>query len=73
LECPTVAISQADREFFVALGGRIALRRKASRLTRMQFAKTLGVSQPTMNAFSISSLVSCLSNPFSPIRSSGFR
>src|ERR1039458_55213 len=49
LECPHVAISQDEREFFVALGARITQQRKDSHITQVQLAETLGVSQPTIN------------------------
>lgn len=48
-----MAISQDEREFFVALGNRIAQRRKDSHITQVQLAETLGVSQPTMNAYEL--------------------
>lgn len=48
-----MAISQDEREFFVALGGRIAQARKDSHVTQIQLAETLGVSQPTMNAYEL--------------------
>ena len=48
-----MAISQDDREFFVALGSRIAQQRKESHSTQVQRAETLGVSQPTMNAYEL--------------------
>lgn len=48
-----MAISQDEREFFVEMGGRIAQRRKGSHLTQVQLAETLGVSQPTMNAYEL--------------------
>jgi transcriptional regulator with XRE-family HTH domain len=53
MEHPTLATSQDKREFFVALGSRIALWRKDSHLTQAQLAETLGVSQPTMNAYEL--------------------
>lgn len=53
MEHTTMAISQDDREFFVALGSRIAQYRKDSNLTQVQLAETLGVSQPTMNAYEL--------------------
>lgn len=53
LECPTVAISQDEREFFVVLGARIAQQRKDSHITQVQLAETLGVSQPTINAYEL--------------------
>lgn len=48
-----MAISQDERVFFVALGSRIAQYRKDSNLTQVQLAETLGVSQPTMNAYEL--------------------
>ena len=53
MERAAMAISQDDREFFVALGSRIAQQRKDSHLTQVQLAETLGVSQPTMNAYEL--------------------
>lgn len=53
MEHSNMAISQDKREFFVALGSRIALRRKESNLTQVQLAETLGISQPTMNAYEL--------------------
>lgn len=53
LERTAMAISQDEREFFIALGSRIAQRRKDSHLTQVQLAETLGVSQPTMNAYEL--------------------
>lgn len=48
-----VAITQDEREFFVALGARIAQLRKDSQITQVQLAQTLGVSQPTVNAYEL--------------------
>lgn len=48
-----MAISQDERVFFVALGSRIAQYRKDSHITQVQLAETLGVSQPTMNAYEL--------------------
>ena len=53
MEHAAMAISQDEREFFVALGNRIAQRRKDSHITQVQLAETLGVSQPTMNAYEL--------------------
>lgn len=53
LECPTVAISQDEREFFAALGARIALPRKDSHITQVQLAETLGISQSTVSAYEL--------------------
>ena len=51
LECPTVAISQDEREFFTVLGARVAGLRKNAHITQVQLADTLGVSQQTVNAY----------------------
>lgn len=53
MERTAMAISQDKREFFVALGNRIAQWRKDSHLTQVRLAETLGVSQPTMNAYEL--------------------
>jgi transcriptional regulator with XRE-family HTH domain len=53
MERTAMAISQDEREFFVELGSRIARLRKDSHLTQVQLAETLGVSQPTMNAYEL--------------------
>lgn len=53
LECPTVAISQDEREFFAALGARVAGLRKNANITQVQLAETLGVSQQTINAYEL--------------------
>lgn len=53
LSFPTVTISQDEREFFVALGARLAQLRKNSQITQVQLAQTLGVSQPTVNAYEL--------------------
>lgn len=50
---PTVAISQDERDFFVVLGARVAQLRKSSQITQAQLAQTLGVSQPTINAYEL--------------------
>jgi transcriptional regulator with XRE-family HTH domain len=51
LESPTVAITQDEREFFAALGARVASLRKNAHITQVQMAETLGVSQQTINAY----------------------
>jgi len=51
LEHPIMAISQDERDFFAALGSRIAQQRKDQNITQVQLAETLGISQPTMNAY----------------------
>lgn len=49
----TVAITQDERDFFIELGGRIATLRKNNHLTQVQLAETLGVAQPTLNAYEL--------------------
>lgn len=51
MERPHVAISQDEREFFIALGSRMAEQRKRLAITQMQMAETLSVSQQTVNAY----------------------
>lgn len=46
-----MAISDDERAFFIALGGRIAQQRKAQGITQVELAETLGVSQQAMNSF----------------------
>ncbi|MEO8387622.1 MAG: helix-turn-helix transcriptional regulator [Polaromonas sp.] len=46
-----MAISSEERDFFVALGSRIAEVRKRLAITQMQLAETLAVSQQTVNAY----------------------
>jgi transcriptional regulator with XRE-family HTH domain len=53
LECPHVAITQDEREFFAALGARIARLRKDSHITQVQLGQTLGISQSTVNAYEL--------------------
>ena len=48
-----MAITQDEREFFIALGGRIAALRKEAHVTQVQLAQTLGVAQPTLNAYEL--------------------
>lgn len=48
-----MAISQDERGFFVVLGNRIVRLRKDRLLTQAQLAETLGISQPTMNAYKL--------------------
>lgn len=51
MEFTNVAINQDEREFFVALGARVAKARKDASITQVQLAETLGVSQQTINAY----------------------
>lgn len=46
-----MAISDDERAFFVALGQRIAARRKTQDITQAQLAEQLGISQQAMNSF----------------------
>lgn len=46
-----VALSQSEQAFFIALGARITALRKAHRITQVQLAQTLGVSQQTITAY----------------------
>ena len=48
-----MAISNEEREFFIALGERIATLRKARGITQVQLAETLGVSQQTIQAYEV--------------------
>jgi transcriptional regulator with XRE-family HTH domain len=53
MEHSNMAISQDEREFFVALGQRISRLRKESHITQVQLAETLGISQSAMNAYEL--------------------
>lgn len=46
-----MAISDDERAFFIALGGRIAIQRKAQGITQVELAEGLGISQQAMNSF----------------------
>lgn len=48
-----MAISSDEREFFVALGTRIAELRKTRCVTQAQLAKALDVSQQTIQAYEV--------------------
>jgi transcriptional regulator with XRE-family HTH domain len=48
-----MAISNEEKEFFVALGERITALRKARGITQVQLAETLGVSQQTVQAYEV--------------------
>ena len=48
-----MAISDAEKEFFVALGERIAQLRKERNITQVQLAEILGVSQQTIQAYEV--------------------
>ncbi|MFC3654574.1 helix-turn-helix domain-containing protein [Xanthomonas hyacinthi] len=47
----TLAISDDERAFFIELGTRIHTLRKAQRITQVQLAEQLGVSQQTITAY----------------------
>jgi transcriptional regulator with XRE-family HTH domain len=55
LNKPTAAmtISTEERDFFVALGERIATLRRAYNITQTQLADALGVSQQTVQAYEV--------------------
>lgn len=46
-----IAISDDERTFFIALGQRIAVKRKTQDITLVDLAERLGISQKTMNSF----------------------
>ena len=46
-----MTISTEERDFFVALGERIASLRKVHSITQVQLAEALGVSQQTVQAY----------------------
>lgn len=48
-----MAISSEERDFFIALGERISLLRKAHGITQAQLAEVLGVSQQTVQAYEV--------------------
>lgn len=48
-----MTISTEDREFFAALGERIASLRKAHNITQVQLAEALGVSQQTLQSYEV--------------------
>lgn len=51
LASAAMTISSQERQFFVALGERIAQARKARRITQTQLAEVLGVTQQTVHAY----------------------
>ncbi len=46
-----MAISTAERDFFVSMGRRIAALRKARNITQVQLAEKLGISQQTLQSY----------------------
>jgi transcriptional regulator with XRE-family HTH domain len=49
----TMTISAEEREFFVAMGERIAALRRANNVTQVQLAEALGVSQQTLQSYEV--------------------
>lgn len=49
----TMTISTEDRDFFIALGERIASLRKERNVTQVQLAEALNVSQQTVQAYEV--------------------
>jgi transcriptional regulator with XRE-family HTH domain len=52
----TTAMTPKDKQFYEALGGRIAQFRKAQSLTQQQLAERLGISQQTMAHYEVGRL-----------------
>ena len=48
-----MALSAEEKAFFIKLGNRIAVLRKARDITQVQMAETLGVSQQTVNSYEV--------------------
>jgi transcriptional regulator with XRE-family HTH domain len=48
-----MAISSSERAFFERLGARVADLRKAQNITQVEMAKTLSVSQQTINSYEV--------------------
>lgn len=46
-----MTISTVERDFFIALGSRIAALRKARSITQVQLAEKLGISQQTLQSY----------------------
>lgn len=53
VEIATVAISNDERAFFIALGARIAHLRKEEGITQVHLAELLGTSQQTITAYEV--------------------
>lgn len=53
LPTATMTISTEERDFFIALGERIADLRKANGITQSQLAEALKVSQQTVQAYEV--------------------
>lgn len=52
-EIATVAISNDERAFFIAMGARIARLRKAAGITQVQLADSLRTSQQAVTAYEV--------------------
>jgi transcriptional regulator with XRE-family HTH domain len=48
-----MTISAEERDFFVAMGERIATLRRANNITQVQLAEALGVSQQTLQSYEV--------------------
>ena len=48
-----MTISTEERDFFVAMGERIAALRRANNITQVQLAEALGVSQQTLQSYEV--------------------
>lgn len=48
-----MSISAEERDFFVAMGERIAALRRANNVTQVQLAEALGVSQQTLQSYEV--------------------
>jgi transcriptional regulator with XRE-family HTH domain len=48
-----MTISTEERDFFVAMGERIAALRRANNVTQVQLAEALGVSQQTLQSYEV--------------------
>lgn len=53
LQAATMTISTEERDFFIALGDRIAALRKQRNVTQVQLAEVLGISQQTIQAYEV--------------------
>lgn len=49
----SMTISTEERDFFVAMGERIATLRRANNVTQVQLAEALGVSQQTLQSYEV--------------------
>ncbi|HRD84734.1 MAG TPA: helix-turn-helix domain-containing protein [Rubrivivax sp.] len=53
IELPTMTISDDERTFFAGLGERVTQLRKARKITQVQLAQALGVSQQTVQSYEV--------------------